>query len=150
MTDTTAPQPDEATANATTEAADAAKSGIHQLYLAALGFPLALADGVGHVFKEAVKHGEAVEPKSAEALKSFTKGVGKVIDAPVQGTRDAVKDLGDRLRKGANRGTEFVDDRLAAGLEKLGVPTRERLDELSERVEALAAQVAELKAPRED
>ncbi len=150
MTDTTAPQANQAAAEQTPPAAEATSSALHQLYLAALGLPLALADGLGHAFQEAVKHGEAIEPQSKEAIKAFTARVGKVVDAPVQQTRTAVKGLGDRLRSGTSKGTEKLEDRLVARLEKMGVPTREQLQALSDRVEALAAQIAELRGRRED
>ena len=149
MTDTTTPHVDEATAAQAAEAAAATKSGLRQLYLAALGFPLALADGLSHVFQDAVKQGEALEPQSREAVKAFTTRVGRAVDAPVQRTRTAVKDLGGRLRTGTSRGTEKIEERLVARLEKLGVPTREQLQALSDRVEALAAQIAELRERRE-
>ncbi len=149
-TETTAPQPEQAAADAATETAEQMSSGLRQVYLFALGFPGALAGGVGRVFREAVKQGEAIEPQGPEAFKKVAAGVGKAADTSVRRTRDAVKDLGGRVRAGASKGAGALEQRLAARLEKAGMPTRDQLQQLSDRVESLAAQVAELKARRED
>ena len=106
----------------------------HKIWLAGLG-ALAKAEEEGtKVFHNLVEAGEEFE---ARGKKRFTLVKGKVKEAREAAGKEFEK-LGDTF-----------DDKVAAAVQKLGVPSRDEIQRLTKRVEELTAKVDKIKpAPR--
>ena len=88
-----------------------------QIWLAGLG-ALSLAEqGGSRVFRELVEQGEAYEEKGRERVDQVRTGA----------------------REGRSRAKSSIKSSVHSTLGRLGVPSREELQELTERVEALTA-----------
>jgi poly(hydroxyalkanoate) granule-associated protein len=120
---------------------DDMRDSAHKIWLAGLG-ALAKAEQEGaKVFNSLVEAGEEFE---ARGKKRFTLVKGKVQEARDVAERELDK-LGDTFDK---LGDSF-DAKVAGAVEKLGVPSREEIQRLTQRVEELTAKVDKIKpAPR--
>jgi poly(hydroxyalkanoate) granule-associated protein len=102
----------------------------HRVWLAGLG-ALAIAEEEGNkLFRTLVSRGEKYEPRVAEPVRKASKKVtGTVNDARARAgkTLDGI-------------GAAF-DDRVSGVLNRLGVPSRSEITELSRRVEKLTRAV---------
>jgi poly(hydroxyalkanoate) granule-associated protein len=92
----------------------------------------------------------ALSTAEAEGTKAFKKLVAKGKDLEGGGL-DRVRDQMDKARDVAESAWDglasSLDDRVADVLHRLGVPTREEIQKLTDRVEALTAVVDRLKTP---
>ena len=102
----------------------------HKIWLAGLG-ALAKAEEEGSkVFQNLVEAGEDFE---ARGKKRFKLVRGKV-DEVVEKAEGRIEKLGDTF-----------DDKVAAAVQKLGVPSRDEIKRLTKRVEELTAKVDKIK-----
>lgn len=102
------------------------KDSAHQIWLAGLGaFSKAQEEG-SKLFESLVKEGQEVE---ARTKKVSEEGVEEV-RAKTSGTWDKLE--------------QVFEDRVSRALNQLGVPTRNDIQELAERVEELSKNVKEL------
>lgn len=113
---------------------DELKDSVHRIWLAGLGALAAAEEEGTKIFSRLVERGRDVESKGkvevdkvkAEAEKFKTKA------------ESTFETWGDKL------GEKF-DDKLTAALHRLGVPTRDEIRNLTQRVEDLNAKVEQLK-----
>lgn len=109
------------------------KENAHKIWLAGLG-ALAKAEEEGSkVFNSLVEAGEDYE---AQGKKRFTLVKGRMQEARER-AESAVGKLGDTF-----------DDKVAAAVQRLGVPSRDEIQRLTARVEELTAKVDQLKPKR--
>jgi len=110
------------------------RDSAHKIWLAGLG-ALAKAEEEGtKVFHNLVEAGEEFE---ARGKKRFTLVKGKVQEAR-EAAENQIEKLGDTF-----------DDQVANAVQKLGVPSRDEIQRLTQRVEELTAKVDKIKpAPR--
>lgn len=102
------------------------KDSAHQIWLAGLGaFSKAQEEG-SKLFESLVKEGQEVEAR--------TKKVG---EEGVEEVRAKTSGTWDKLE-------QVFEDRVSRALNQLGVPTRNDIQELAERVEELSKNVKEL------
>ncbi len=96
-----------------------------EVYLAGLG-AVATVDERGRAFfSELVQEGEKVAPKRAPA--------------PLRTAGDRIKKLGGRVESMVGQGVQ-------TGLERVGVPSRREIHQLTSRIEALSAKIDQLGA----
>lgn len=111
---------------------DELKDSVHRIWLAGLGALAAAEEEGGKIFSRLVERGRDVESR------------GKV-------EVDKMKSEVDRFKTKAESTFESwgdkVDEKLTAALHRLGVPTREEIRNLTQRVEELNAKI-ELLKPR--
>ncbi len=105
-----------------------------QIWLAGVGaFSRAQAEGT-KLFEALVKEGMGLE----QTMRKFAGGradvVRDVVESRVGQARERATDTWDKLEK-------VFEDRVQRALVKLGVPSREDLNDLSARVEALTAEL---------
>lgn len=105
-----------------------------QVWLAGVGaFSRAQAEG-GKLFEALVKEGMGLE----QTMRKFAGGradvVRDAVESRVGQARERATDTWDKLEK-------VFEDRVQRALVKLGVPSREDLNDLSARVEALTAEL---------
>ena len=109
---------------------DDVRESAHKIWLAGLG-ALAKAEEEGtKVFQNLVEAGEEFE---ARGRKRFKLVKGKV-DEVVEKAEGRFEKLGDTF-----------DDKVAAAVQKLGVPSRDEIQRLTKRVEELTAKVDKIK-----
>ena len=106
----------------------------HRIWLAGLG-ALATAEAEGtKMFSRLVERGKDVETRGKDAAADFKEQAkSRVEDAKTQAS-NTWSDLGDK-----------VDETLTNALHRLGVPTREEIRSLTQKIEALNAKVEQLK-----
>jgi len=109
------------------------------VWLAGLGALATTQEEGGKLFKKLVKKGEKLESKSKD---EFSHQVDRA-KGQVQGTVEKAKGtVGGALDDVANT----LADQLSAALHRFGVPTRDEIKTLTNRVEALMAKVDELQS----
>ena len=108
-----------------------------QIWLAGLGaFSRAQAEGM-KVFESLVKQGEAVETKTRHAASHTATVARTAAQAKAKEMQQMAGGTWDKLEK-------VFEDRVARALSRLGVHTRNDVDRLAARVDALAEAVNEL------
>lgn len=115
-------------AGATSEASE---GPLRQVWWASLGL-LAVADEqTGRLMDTLIQKGKEFEPSVKEGARKAGKGISETTDA-----------LGTRL-KGLREG---IEDKVAAAVKRMGVPSKDEIDSLSQKVDELTTRVEELLA----
>ena len=105
-----------------------------QIWLAGVGaFSRAQAEGT-KLFEALVKEGMGLEQTMRKFAGGRAEVVRDVVESRVGQARERATDTWDKLEK-------VFEDRVQRALVKLGVPSREDLNDLSGRVEALTAEL---------
>ncbi len=105
------------------------KESTQKVWLAGLG-ALSMAGEEGQkLFKNLVEKGEAFQKKEKPPVEAVKRSMDSA--------REKAEDLWKKLEGGFN-------DRVAAALQKLGVPTRNEISELTERVDSLVEAIQKL------
>lgn len=122
------------TATAEKNVQEELKESVHRIWLAGLG-ALAVAEEEGNkLFSRLVERGKDVESKGKVEVDKM-KAEAERFKTKAESTFDT---WGDKL------GEKF-DEKLTATLHRLGVPTRDEIRNLTQRVEELNAKVEQLK-----
>jgi poly(hydroxyalkanoate) granule-associated protein len=101
-----------------------------QIWLAGLGaFAKAEEEG-SKLFENLVKEGEEIESHTRKAVKNKVAVVTHKLEDTVDVVKDKATDTWDEME-------QLFEDRVARLLLRLGVPTNEDIQELTERVEDL-------------
>jgi poly(hydroxyalkanoate) granule-associated protein len=106
------------------------KESVHRIWLAGLGALAAAEEEGSKLFSRLVDRGRDVETK------------GKVEVEKVKAEVDKMKTKAESAFE--NWGEKF-DEKLTAALHRLGVPTRDEIRNLTQRVEELNAKIEQLK-----
>jgi len=110
------------------------KDSAHKIWLAGLGALSAAEEGGAKVFKNLVERGEAFENKSRETLDEAKDKVEEVTEK----VKDRAETTWDKVEA-------RLDEAVTAALGRLGVPSRDEIATLTQRVEELTAVVEKLK-----
>lgn len=113
-----------------TKVQDELKEGVHRIWLAGLGALAAAEEEGAKLFSRLVERGKDVEAKGKVEVDKVKAEVDKVKAK----AESRLEGLGDKL-----------DEKITAVLHRLGVPTRDEIHTLTQRVEELAAKVEQLK-----
>jgi poly(hydroxyalkanoate) granule-associated protein len=106
----------------------------HKIWLAGLG-ALAVAEEEGtKAFKTLVDKGEEFETKGIQSIKRVADDVTGMTDKAKASVEAAVKKAGGSF-----------DEKVAEALQRLGVPSRDEIAQLTKRVEDLTASVEKLR-----
>lgn len=111
----------------------------HLIWLAGLGAFAKVSGEGGKLFDTLVKEGEKVEERAREAASG-------ALEEAREKTDQACGKAGDTWDKVE----QIFEDRLARVLGRLGVPGRDDLRELTQRVDALLEQINDLRKTREN
>lgn len=110
------------------------RESAHLIWLAGLGAFAKLSAEGGKLFEALVEEGEKVEKRTREAAAGALDAAREQTDE----VRDKVADTWDKVE-------QIFEDRLARALGQLGVPDREEVQELTQRIDALQARLDELR-----
>ena len=114
--------------NADSQLSQSVRESAHLIWLAGLGaFAKVSAEG-GKLFESLVKEGEKVEERTRETA----VGALEAAKEQTEETRGRVIETWDKVE-------QIFEDRLTRVLGQLGVPSREDLRELTQRIDALQA-----------
>lgn len=147
------------TARKTTGATSRVQDNAHEIWLAGLGaFAIAQEEGVNLVreggklvnkqtgkvisesnklFDRLVSEGRKLEGKGRKMAEDTVGGVRSDVEGRVGKARESARTNWDKLER-------VFEERVARALSRLGVPTSDEIQELSERVQELNARVREL------
>src|SRR4051794_16896897 len=109
---------------------DEIKESVHRIWLAGLGALAAAEEEGGKIFSRLVERGRDVESK------------GKVEVDKVKAEAEGFK---ARAESAFEAWGDKFDEKLTATLRRLGVPTREEIRNLTQKVEELNAKIEQLK-----
>ncbi len=112
---------------------EARKMG-RKLWLAGLGLLASAEAGSKRLFQTLVERGEGYEPVSKERATQFKARVVEV--------KDRAK---DRAGSGIEKLGGTFDDKVAGTLKRLGVPSKDEVQQLSQRVQEMASKLEKLK-----
>jgi len=115
---------------------DDVKDTAHRIWLAGLGALAAAEEEGSKLFSRLVDRGRDVESRGKVEVDKVVDKASKVADKAKAKAGGAWDDLGSK-----------VDDTITSALHRLGVPTRDEIRTLTQRVEELNAKV-ELLRPR--
>lgn len=127
-----------ATADADNPGVRSIQESAYLIWLAGLGAFAKISEEGGKVFETLVKKGEKIERRNRKVVASQLE----VVQEQVEQTRNKPADAWDRIE-------QIFEDRLARVLGHFGAPSRNDVQELTQRIEALQAQVDELRRIRE-
>jgi poly(hydroxyalkanoate) granule-associated protein len=117
----------------------------HQLWLASLGMLALTGKGISRLFSTLVEQGKELEP-------SVDAGIHKMrteVSSTVSGMGTKVKEVGEKVRASAGKAESAFDERVAAALQRLGVPTHDDLQAISRRLEEMASHLEGTTEPLE-
>jgi len=106
----------------------------HRIWLAGLGALAAAEEEGSKVFSKLVERGKDVEAKGKEQAAGAKEQFKSTVENVKGQAADAWSGLSDKL-----------DEKLTAALHRLGVPTREEIRSLTQKIEELNAKVDQLR-----
>lgn len=111
------------------------KAYARKIWLAGLGaYAKAGQEGVEY-FKDLVKAGEGVEKKGKKLVDQQVDAANSQIDA----VKNSVAEAKGKVEGRFEQIEQAFDKRVASGLNRLGIPSRQDIDALSARLDALNA-----------
>ena len=111
------------------------KESANQIWLAGLGaYSKAEKEG-NKLFEALVKDGEQIENKTKDKM-----------DEQVSSYKDKVEEVKDKAATSWERIEKAFDERVSKALARLNIPTKQDVDELSERIDQLNKVIEELAA----
>lgn len=110
------------------------KDSAHKIWLAGLGALAAAEEEGSKLFKNLVERGEGFESKGRERYGDVKSSVG-----------DAAEQAKDRVESTWDKVEGRLDEAVTGALGRLGVPSRDEIATLTQRVEELTAVVEQLK-----
>ncbi|GGY81881.1 hypothetical protein GCM10007071_31540 [Marinobacter zhanjiangensis] len=115
------------------------RDSARQIWLAGLGAYTKAEEDAGRFFERLVHEGEEIETR--------TRGL---VEKQVKAVEHRVEDVRDRATGTWDRLETLFDERVAGALRRLGIPRREDLEQLEQRVAELEQALAEQQeaAPR--
>lgn len=120
--------------NADSSWSQSVQESAHLIWLAGLGAFAKLSAEGGKLFEALVEEGEKMEKRTREAAAGALDAAREQTDE----VRGKVADTWDKVE-------QIFEDRLARALGQLGVPDREEVQELTQRIDALQARLDELR-----
>ncbi|MBW8875056.1 MAG: phasin family protein [Acidobacteria bacterium] len=113
---------------------DELKDSVHRIWLAGLGALAAAEEEGSKLFSRLVDRGRDVEAKGKVEVDKVNEKVRVEVDKAKAKAESAFENWGDKL-----------DEKLSSALNRLGVPTRDEIRNLTLRVEELNAKIETLK-----
>ena len=113
---------------------DELKDSVHRIWLAGLGALAAAEEEGSKLFSRLVDRGRDVESKGKVEVDKVSDKVRTEVDKAKAKAESAFENWGEKF-----------DEKLTSALHRLGVPTRDEIHNLTQRVEELNSKVEHLK-----
>jgi len=132
------------------ETAGDVKDAVQKVFLAGLGALVVAEEEGGKVFKKLIKKGEKIElPGLGMArIQAVRKQIGDGADKATDAVKGRVQDAQYAAGKVADDAEDRLSETVTTVMQRLGVPTRQELAELTASVERLTKHVDRLKKDR--
>jgi len=118
---------------------DDVKGYARKIYLAGLGaYAKAGAEGVGY-FKELVKAGEGVESKGKKLVDEQVEAANSQIESVKQSVNFNVTSVKGKVEVQLDKIEKAFDTRVAAALNRIGIPSKQDVEALSAKLDELSA-----------
>jgi len=115
------------------------KGYARKIYLAGLGaYAKAGAEGVGY-FKELVKAGEGVESKGKKLVDEQVEAANSQIESVKQSVNSNVTSVKGKVEVQLDKIEKAFDTRVAAALNRIGIPSKQDVEALSAKLDELSA-----------
>lgn len=138
------PTPEQESNEQLKKLAEGATSAVRSVWLAALGVPSAAMESGGELFHYLVERGEKTESQGKEHLKTVSESAGRAAKSVSSTVGETIRDIGDKARSVAGKSEEAFDQKVADTLKAMGVPTKEDLQSLSQKVDEIAEKLEKL------
>lgn len=113
----------------------------HRVWLAGLGALATAQEGSDRLFRQLVDRGREMEGEGREKVRE----AGESAKSAAEGVRETARGAAERAREGVRGVGGSFDATVGAVLQRLGVPTRDEIHELTRRIEDLNTQVERLR-----
>lgn len=115
------------------------KGYARKIYLAGLGaYAKAGKEGADYL-KDLVKAGESVEKQGKQLVDGQVEAANSQIDSVKDNVKDRVAEVKGKVEGQFEKVEKAFDRRVASGLNRLGIPSRQDLDALSAKLDVLNA-----------
>jgi poly(hydroxyalkanoate) granule-associated protein len=118
---------------------------VHQVWLAGLGAASKAQSGAPKLMEDLVAEGARVH---ASAVKAADEAVRSVVSQTQNAIRGRVDDAREKAADTFENLEKIFQTRVQRALQQLGVPTAKEIERLSDRVDALNANIAKLARKR--
>lgn len=118
----------DASAHEKQQLAERIKDSARQIWLAGLGAYTKAEEDAGRIFERLVREGEELESKTRE-----------VVERQIKQVEDRVEEVKERATGTWDKLEVIFDQRVSGALKRLGMPTREEMKALEQRVKDLEA-----------
>ncbi len=125
--------------NADSQLSQSVRESAHLIWLAGLGAFAKVGSEGGKLFEALVKEGEKIEERTREAAAGALEAAKEQTDE----TRGRVVETWDKVE-------QIFEDRLARVLGQFGVPNRDDLRDVTQRIDALQARIDDLRRAQEN
>jgi poly(hydroxyalkanoate) granule-associated protein len=116
----------------------------HKIWLAGLGALSAAGETGSRVFQQLVEKGEGVEGESRARFQETREQVEETLGQARERIDARLKEAKTRVEGTVDDVLKKVDERFTEALHRFGVPTREEIQSLTQRVEELTRKVEQL------
>lgn len=136
----------------TTEFQDELKDSAHKIWLAGLGAMTTAGEEGSKMFKILVEKGEVYESRGRQGFDDVKDNVKDKVEEAAEKAKDVAEKAKEAAEKAKDQAgstwekmEEKMDGAVTAALGRLGVPNRDEIATLTQRVEELTAVVEQLK-----
>ncbi|MEO4047116.1 phasin family protein [Pseudomonas sp. CAU 1711] len=115
------------------------KDYARKVWLAGLGaYAKAGAEGAEY-FKELVKAGEGVEKQGKKLVSEQVEAANSQIESQLKSVKSSVAEVRGKVEVRLDKIEQAFDSRVASALNRLGIPSKQDVDALSAKLDALNA-----------
>ena len=133
-----------------TETAGDVKDAVQKVFLAGLGALVVAEEEGSKVFKKLVKKGSKIELPGLgmERIDAVRRQIGGAADDATEAVKGRASDVRFAATEAADKTEDRVSDIVTSVMQRLGVPTRTEINDLTASVERLTTHVDRLKKDR--
>jgi poly(hydroxyalkanoate) granule-associated protein len=125
---------------ATQTASEPAGGAIRQVWWVSLGLLAVAGEQTGRILDVLIRRGKEFEPSMYQGLKKAGKEVSEAVGT--FGTH--LKRTGQKVGKAPEKAESLVDQGLSAVSQRMGVPSKDEIRTLNQKVDELSAKVEQL------
>ncbi len=145
MATTPIDQPNDSTQERTENPISPVAGFLRGVWWASLGLAAVAGEQTGRAVNALIEKGKEIEPTVKERGRKVSENVSEAAD----NFGEKLKTFATKVGKTAGQAEVAIDERVTAALGRLGVPNRDEVRELREKLDALTARLEELQSKTE-